>query len=118
MLKVAVFVLADIESHGDLGRLVNALVAVKELKEAGDPVSLVFDGAGTRWPGELVKTDHPAHPLFQAVRDKVTGACRFCAGAFGVEEEIGRLGVALLDQFDQHPSIRNYLIDGYRVITF
>lgn len=118
MLKVAIFVLADIESHGDLGRVVNALVAVKELKEAGDDVALVFDGAGTRWLGELVKTGHPAHLLFQAVREKVTGACRFCADAFNVEEEIRQQGVVLLEDFDQHPSLRTYLSEGYQVITF
>ncbi len=118
MVKLAVFVLADIESHGELGRLVNALVAVKEAKEAGDPVALVFDGAGTRWPGALADPAHPAHLLYKAVRDQSTGVCRFCADAFGVAEQIRREGLPLLDQYDQHPSLRSYLADGYHVITF
>ncbi len=118
MLKMAVFVLADIESHGDMGRLVNALVAVKEAKDAGDTVALVFDGAGTRWPGVLIDPGHPVHPLYDAVRDQVTGACRFCADAFGVEEEVGRAGLSLLDQYDHHPSLRSYLADNYHVVTF
>ena len=52
MPKAAIVVLADTESHGDLGRLVNALEAVKEFKEAGDDVQLIFDGAGTKWIAE------------------------------------------------------------------
>ena len=35
MVKLAVFVLADIESHGELGRLVNALVAVRKRRRRG-----------------------------------------------------------------------------------
>ena len=118
MLKVAVFVLADTESHGDLGRLVNALIAVKELKEAGDTGILVFAGAGTKWPVELSRSDHLAHPLYEAVRENVAGVCRFCAGAFEVEAEIAGLGMALIDEFDHHPSLRTYLSEGYQVITF
>lgn len=49
-MKAAILVLADVESHGDLGRVVNAMIAAQEFKEAGDDVQLVFDGAGTQWP--------------------------------------------------------------------
>jgi hypothetical protein len=37
-MKAAIVVLADTETHGDLGRVVNALVVAKEFKEAGDDV--------------------------------------------------------------------------------
>lgn len=33
---MAVIVLADVETHGDLGRIANALTALNESKEAGD----------------------------------------------------------------------------------
>jgi hypothetical protein len=58
MNKVVVLVLADVETKGDLRRVVNALQTTKEFKEAGDEVRLVFDGAGTRWIGELGSTKH------------------------------------------------------------
>jgi hypothetical protein len=44
MNKVAILELADAETHGDLGRVVNALMTPREVKEAGDTVELVFDG--------------------------------------------------------------------------
>jgi hypothetical protein len=118
MPKAAIVVLADTESHGDLGRLVNALEAVKELKEAGDDVQLIFDGAGTKWIAELSKPDHKAKPLFDATRDKVAGACAYCAGAFGVAEQINECNLPLLGDYEGHPSFRRLLADGYHVITF
>lgn len=36
MSKVAIVVLADTETHGDMGRATNALETAKELKEAND----------------------------------------------------------------------------------
>lgn len=43
MSKVAILVLADTETHGDLGRVFNPLVAAKEFRAGGDDVRLVFD---------------------------------------------------------------------------
>lgn len=60
MSKAAILVLADTETHADLGRVVNALVATKEFKDAGDDVRLIFDGAGTQWPGVLSDPEHQA----------------------------------------------------------
>ncbi len=45
MSKISVVLLADTETHGDLGRVANALSLVKEAKQEGDEVELVFDGA-------------------------------------------------------------------------
>ena len=48
MTKAAIFVLADTQTEEDLGRVVNALAAAKEFKQAGDKVQVIFDGTGTR----------------------------------------------------------------------
>lgn len=118
MEKVAVVVLAGTESHESLGRMVNALELAKELQEHGDEVKIVFDGAGTEWIPELEKEEHDVHPLYSAVKENIHGACRFCAKAFGVFKEIRDSDVDLLDEYDQHPSLRNFIVDDYRVVTF
>ncbi|MGW0821041.1 hypothetical protein [Streptomyces sp. NPDC002845] len=118
MSNVALIILADTESHADLGRAFNALVAAKEFKDGGDNVRLVFDGAGTRWPGVLSDTEHPAHGVYEAVSDVVTGACDYCAKAFEAEESARAAHVHLLDEYEGHPSIRRLVADGYQVITF
>ena len=116
--KAAVLVLADTETHEDLGRAVNALIAAREFKDSGDEVRVIFDGAGTKWVKELVQPDHRAHPLYEAVRDRVAGACAYCAGAFGVEESVEENGVPMLDEYDHHPSLRTLVAEGFEVLTF
>lgn len=118
MNKIAILVLADTETHGDLGRAVNALEVAKEFKDAGDQVTVLFDGAGTRWVAELSKPEHKRHALFESLRDVIHGACAFCSAAFGVEDAVAAAGVALLDEFEQHPSIRSLVNDGFQIITF
>lgn len=117
-MKNAIVVLADKESHEGLGRVVNAMVAVREMKEAGDDVKLIFDGGGTVWPGELHKDDHPSHRLWESIRDAVHGACSYCAEAFDATEGVEEAGVKLLDEYKRHPSFRSLLADGYHIITF
>lgn len=118
MAKVAIIVLADTQTPGDMGRITNALEAVKEFKEANDEVRLIFDGTGTKWINELSKPDNFDHELFNSVKDKVVGACSFCAGAFGVKETIKTSGFHLMEEYEGHPSIRKLVNEGYQVITF
>jgi hypothetical protein len=67
MSKVAIVVLADTETHEGLGRVVNAL---------------------------------------EAVKDRIGGVCEFCAGAFGVKDEVVAYGVKLAGEYDGHPSFK------------
>jgi hypothetical protein len=117
-MKVALVVLADTETHADMGRVANALEAAKEFHEAGDEVLLLFDGAGTKWIGELARSDHPLHRSFEAARDTISGACRYCAAAFGATDGVRSAGIALLGEYEGHPSLRKLVTQGYQVITF
>jgi hypothetical protein len=118
MNKIGVVILTDTETHESLGRVVNAMEFAKELSEHGDQVRIIFDGAGTRWIPELLDEEHDAHPLFEAVKEHIDGACRFCSKAFGVFKEVKNSEIDLLDDYDQHPSLRGLIMDGYQVVTF
>lgn len=87
MSKAAVIVLSDPKAGSDeaLGRLFNALAAVYDFKQRGDEVQLLFQGAGTRWAGELVNKEHPAYELFQEVKDKTAGGA--AAPTFSAREK-------------------------------
>jgi hypothetical protein len=117
-MKVAMMVLADTETHEALGRVVNAMVAVLEFKEAGDEVQLIFDGGGTRWPPVLSQPDHSGHKLYARVEGTVRGACSYCADAFETTEALRDLGVTLLDEYKRHPSVRSLMAEGYQVLTY
>lgn len=118
MAKISVVILAGTELHSDLARVLNGLALVKEAKEAGDEVELVFDGAAVTWIPELENPEHKLHKVFGAVKDRVAGACEFCANAFEVKEDVQRAGISLLQEFEGHPSLRQRLSEGYQVVTF
>ncbi len=118
MSKVGVLILADDETHGDLGRITNALEIAKEFIEGGDNVSIIFDGAGTKWIGKLADEENQLNPLYKVVEQHVQGACKFCAGAYGVSSQVKKAGVALLDDYEDHPSVRNLVQAGYQIMTF
>jgi hypothetical protein len=42
----------------------------------------------------------------------------YCAKAFGVRSAVEKSGVALLDEYQQHPSLRRRVEEGFEVITF
>lgn len=117
MHKAAIVVLSNMETHQDLGRVVNALETVKEFKN-DDEVELIFDGAGVETAVRIADPDHDLHRLFSLVEDKISGICQFCARAFDVVEGAQELGLPLSAEYDQHPSLRSRVGDGYQVITF
>lgn len=117
-MKVAIIVLADIETKEGLARVVNAMMATKEFQEANDEVKLIFDGSGTRWIKELSKEDHEYHDLFKKVKGKITGACAHCAKAFKANQDVEAHRIPLLDEYESHPSFRRLIQDGFQIMTF
>ncbi len=118
MAKAAIVLLADTETKEGLGRMSNALTSVREFKKESQEVTLIFDGAGTKWIGELSNADHKYNGHFESVKGDIQGACAYCARAFGVKDEVQESGVELLGDFEGHPSLAKLVTQGYQVITF
>ena len=124
-MKAAIVVLSDPKSGSEesLGRLFNALAAAHDFKQRGDDVTLLFQGAGTRWAGEIVKPDHPAHALYLAVEDTIAGVSCGCADVFGAKEQAVRSGFELVKDnrvpgTSGLPSLRELAQQGYTILTF
>lgn len=118
MHKVAIVVLTDTTPADGLGRIVNALMAAKEFKDGQHDVQLIFSGAGTKWLGELAQPGHQLHRVYLEVKDRITGACGFCATAFGVAETTKANGINLLEEYGANMSFSKLVENGYQVITF
>jgi hypothetical protein len=124
-MKTAIIILSDPKTGSEeaLGRVFNGLAAAYDFKQAGDEVSIRFQGAGTRWIGELSKKDHAAHELFEAVKDHVAGVSCGCADVFGATEEAQKSG---FDLIKENPvpgttgmaSFRKLAAEGYTILTF
>ncbi len=124
-MKAAIIVLSDPKSGSEeaLGRVFNALAAAYDFKRHSDYVTVRFQGAGTRWIGEFGKAKHPAHDLFEAVKDKVDGVSCGCADVFGANEEVEKSGFELIKDnpvpgTSGLASLRKLTADGYSVLTF
>ena len=123
MSKTAIVIYSDPGSEEALGRLFNAMFVAYELKEKKQEVALIFQGAGVRWPSEVVKADHPANALYNAVSDTFVGACKGCADVFGATEDVRSTGLELIDEkaipgTSGIIDLSKYLDDGYRILTF
>ncbi|GJL77461.1 MAG: hypothetical protein NPINA01_04500 [Nitrospinaceae bacterium] len=120
-MKTAITIFSDPKngSEESLGRVFNALAAAYDYKQAGEEVSILFQGAGTRWPEVLQAEDHPAHELFKAVEDKIQGISCGCADVFGGD-------TSGYDLIRDNPvpntngltSFRNLQEQGFNVLTF
>ena len=125
-LKAAVIVLSDPKSGSQeeaLGRVFNALAAAYDFKQRGDDVSVLFQGAGTRWIGELSKKDHPAHALFKEVEDTIAGVSCGCADVFGGSEDAKASGFDLITDNPVPgttglPSLAALASEGRNILTF
>ena len=124
-MKTAIVVLSDPRSGGEeaLGRLFNALAAAYDLKEKQQEVAILFQGAGTRWAGQLTDAGHPANGLYAAVADRVVGVSSGCCDVFGARADAESNGFRLIRDnavpgTSGLPSLARYISDGYTVLTF
>lgn len=125
MNKTAIIVYSDPKSGSEeaLGRLFNALFLAYELQEKKRDVAVIFQGAGTRWPAELVNVDHPAHALYEATKGTVAAICGGCADVFGATENAKKTGLKL-DYDKAIPGtsgildVSAYLDRGYSIVNF
>ncbi len=124
-MKTAVIILSDPKPGTEeaLGRFRNALVVARDSRDAGDQVEIAFAGSGTRWPAVASQLGHPANAQYNAVRDLVKGVSRSCAVVHGADKSAPDAGACLLSQNGTTDtngglSVRQYLADGWTVVTF
>jgi len=123
-MKTAIVILSDPKAGEDaLGRAFNGLAAAYDYKQNGDDVTVLFQGAGTRWIAELGNADHPVHGLFEAVKDTVAGVSCGCADVFGATDDIEKSAFEFVKDNDIPgtkglPSLRKLASEGYTVMSF
>jgi len=124
-MKAAIIILSDPKAGGEeaLGRVFNALSMAYDFKQKGDEVTVLFQGAGTRWIGELTKSNHPVHELFDVVKDTVAGVSCGCAEVFGATEEVEKSAFEFIKDNAVPgtaglPSLHKLASEGYAILNF
>lgn len=121
MSKTAIVVLSEPKAGSEeaLGRVFNAMAAAYDFKQANEEVKILFQGAGTRWPEVLQKSEHPGNALYKAIEDKIEGVSCGCAEVFGADPS----GLDLIKDNNVPgttglPSFVSLQKEGFNVITF
>lgn len=121
--KIAIVLQAGPGSHEGLARAFHSLVYAKELSEQGTEVTVVFDGAATQWLQRFRNGGTAEEKGVGALFDELKGnglvyeVCDYCAGAFGVKQDLKDLGEPLVAEYMDHPSIASLVADGYQILT-
>lgn len=115
-LKVALVVFSTLEGSGN-SAVYRSLMTADELQRHDDDVVIVFDGAGAKTAAELLQPAHRFHGLFQTVRGRLRGVCRYCAKSYGVLEAVQAAGLPLLADDHGHASLRALMREGRQLFT-
>lgn len=100
MNKVAIIILSDPTNGGEdaFGRAFNGLAAAWDIKQSGGDVTIIFQGAGTRWPGLITQPNHPLNGLYELVKGSIEGVSCGCSDAFGAAESNAACGMKTISE--------------------
>jgi hypothetical protein len=115
---VAVIIFATTETSESNSRVINGFMTAKEIIEAGGEVEVIFDGKGVESAVEFADPDHQMNRLYKQVQGHITGVCKFCARSYGVLEKAEEMGIPLVDEWKQHPSLYKRIKAGVQILTF
>lgn len=125
MKNTAIIILSDPKNGGEeaLGRLFNGLAAAYDIKQAGGTVSILFQGTGSRWPHLITQEQHPAHAIYEALKEDIVGVSSGCADVFAAAEEAVANGFELIKESpipgtSGIPSTARLIKSGTTILTF
>ncbi len=115
MEKIALFAF-----NGDPMCFIHVLLNALDFSDKDYEIKLVIEGSATKLIPELDKDNHPLHNLYKKVKEEVllVGACRACAQKTGALQAAEAQRLRILDDMSGHPSMENFIEQGYKIITF
>jgi len=115
MKKAALFVF-----NGDPMCFIHVLLNALDMNEKGYDAKIIIEGAAVKLIPELVKPGNPLHGLWEKCleTDLFDGVCKACAAKLGTLDAAVEQGLPLLGDMSGHPSMSQYLDQGFDVISF
>ena len=115
MNKTALFVF-----NGDPICFIHVLLNALDMNEKGYEVKTVIEGSAVKLIPELAKPENAQHRLWEKVRSAglIAGVCRACSQKLGTLKDAESQGLMLLDDMSGHPSMSEYMDNGYEIVTF
>jgi hypothetical protein len=96
--------------------LLNAL----DLSTKGHDVRIILEGSATQLLPEMAQEKSPLFRLYREAKERnlFDGACKACSNKLNVAKAVVEEALPLLDDMSGHPSLSQYLNNGYEIITF
>lgn len=106
--------------RGDPMCFVHVLLNGIDLHERGQGGLIVIEGDAVKLVPEISQSGHFLHSLYQKVKSLgiIEGCCKACSMKLKVAGEIEKEDIALIGDMSGHPSMGEYIENGYDVITF
>ena len=92
--------------------LFNAL----DLAASGAEVKIIFEGASVK----LVPIfEDEENPLYLKAKENglIAGICTACSKVLGIYDDVSNIGLPMLSDMSGHAGMKNYVNDGYKVIS-
>jgi hypothetical protein len=115
MKKIALFAF-----NGEPTCFVHVLLNGLEMREKGYDVVLIIEGSATKLIEGLAEPDHDFHEMYSKAKElgMIDCVCRACAFKMGVLDAVEAQGLPICSELHGHPSMANYINEGYTIITF
>lgn len=106
--------------NGDPMCFIHVLLNTLDMKRRGYDVKLVIEGSGVKLISPLDAEDHPLNKLYREVKDAglVECVCKACANKMGTLGSAEEQGLPVCGTMSGHPSMGDYMDDGYEVLIF
>lgn len=106
--------------RGDPLCFIHVLLNSQDMAAKGLGGKIILEGEAVKLVPEMAKEDHFLHSLYTKAKaqDLIVGACKACSNKLGVSEAVEAEQIELIGDMAGHPSMAEYISQGYTVLTF
>ena len=106
--------------NGEMMCFAHVLLYALDFDKKGYEVKVVIEGSATKLITELAKPDAPFANIYSQVKEKglLTCICQACSQKMGTIDEAKRQGLTIVGDMQGHPSIDQFVAEGYEIISF
>ena len=106
--------------RGDPICFIHVLLNALDLNEKGREGHIILEGEAVTLVEEMRRPESSLSQLYQKVRSKelIIGACKACSMKLGADKTMAEENIPLIGEMGGHPSMADYMDDGYEIILF
>ena len=106
--------------NGDPMCFIHVLLNTIDMKDKGYDVALVIEGSATSLIAAISKEGHTLNQLYNKGKDMglIDCVCKACANKMEVLKVVEQEDLPLCGPMSGHPSMADYIKNGYEVISF